>query len=290
MKSILEPPWSLRIQDEAPLTLIANMRGKAWVVPDAGPPIEIRAGDIVIVRGPKPYTVADRPDTPPDIIIAPGQVTMTPDGEVLCESMSLGVRKWGNNAAGPNMMVTGTYETCGAVSQRLLRALPAFVVMSEAELDSPLVALLGREVERDEPGQGVVLDRLLDLVLIAALRAWFARDEAPAWYHAYADPVVGKALRLLQNNPAHLWTVAGLASECGVSRAGLARRFTELVGESPMAFLTEWRLALAADLLVESDATVETVARQVGYGSAFALSTAFKRERGVSPREFRLGA
>ena len=290
MKSILEPPWSLRIQDEAPLTLIANMRGAAWVVPDSGAPIEIRSGDIVIVRGPKPYTVADRPDTPPDIIIAPGQVTMTPDGEVLCETMSLGVRKWGNNPAGPNMMVTGTYESCGAVSQRLLRALPAFVVMPETELDTPLVALLGREVERDEPGQGVVLDRLLDLVLIAALRAWFARDEAPSWYQAYGDPVVGKALRLLQNNPAHAWTVASLATECGLSRAGLARRFTDLVGESPMAFLTEWRLALAADLLVESDATVDAVARQVGYGSAFALSTAFKRERGVSPREFRLGA
>lgn len=94
----------------------------------------------------------------------------------------------------------------------------------------------------------------------------------------------------MQNNPQHPWTVANLATESGVSRAALARRFTDLVGEPPMAFLTEWRLSLAADLLRESDATIESVARQVGYGSAFALSTAFKRAHGISPREHRRGA
>jgi AraC-like DNA-binding protein len=96
--------------------------------------------------------------------------------------------------------------------------------------------------------------------------------------------------RMLHNNPAHRWTVATLAAEIGVSRAALARRFAELVGEPPMTFLTGWRLALAADLLREPDATVGAVARQVGYGSPFALSTAFKRVRGVSPRQHRAGA
>jgi AraC-like DNA-binding protein len=81
--------------------------------------------------------------------------------------------------------------------------------------------------------------------------------------------------------------VAELASKVGISRAALARRFTELVGEPPMAYLTGWRLAVAADLLAEPDATVAAVARQVGYGSAFALSAAFKRVRGVSPQEYR---
>jgi AraC-like DNA-binding protein len=81
--------------------------------------------------------------------------------------------------------------------------------------------------------------------------------------------------------------VAALAREIGVSRAGLARRFTELVGEPPMTFLTGWRLALAADLRREPGATIGSVAEQVGYGSAFALSTAFKRVRGVSPQQHR---
>jgi AraC-like DNA-binding protein len=127
-------------------------------------------------------------------------------------------------------------------------------------------------------------------LLIATLRAWFSRPEAgaPAWYQAHSDPVVGRALRVLHNEPASPWTVATLAERVGVSRAALARRFTELVGEPPMTYLTGWRLAMAADLLREPDATVGSVARRVGYGSAFALSTAFKRERGVSPQEYRL--
>ena len=98
-----------------------------------------------------------------------------------------------------------------------------------------------------------------------------------------ADPLVGRALQLLHHNPARPWTVGSLAAATGVSRATLARRFTELVGEPPMQFLTGWRLALAADLLRDPDTTLAAVARRVGYSTPFALSTAFKRARGVSP-------
>ncbi|WP_280254169.1 AraC family transcriptional regulator [Nocardia abscessus] len=289
MCSLLNPPWSLRIQDEAPLTVLSMIRGGAWIVTDQGAPRQLGAGDVAIFRGPAPYTVADDPATEPQIIIHPGQVTKTPQGEILCETLSLGVRQWGTDPDGATLMVTGTYESTGAASRRLLRALPQVLVLQRGDFDSRVLDILVDEVTRDEPAQSAVLDRLLDLVLIAALRAWFARDDAPAWYHAYGDPLVGKALRLLQHNPAHGWTVAGLAEAVGVSRAALARRFTDLVGEPPMAFLTEWRLALAADLLQESDATIEAIARQVGYGSAFALSTAFKRHFGVSPRDHRQG-
>ncbi|MFR9771778.1 AraC family transcriptional regulator [Nocardia sp. SC052] len=289
MCSLLDPPWSLRIQDEAPLTVLSMIRGGAWIVTDEGAPRQLGAGDVAIFRGPAPYTVADDPATEPQIIIHPGQVTKTPQGEVLCETLSLGVRQWGTDPDGATLMVTGTYESAGAASRRLLRALPPVLVLRRGEFDSRVLDLLVDEVIKDEPAQSAVLDRLLDLVLIAALRAWFSRADAPGWYHAYGDPLVGKALRLLQHNPAHGWTVAGLAEAVGMSRAALARRFTDLVGEPPMAFLTEWRLALAADLLQESDATIEAIARQVGYGSAFALSTAFKRHFGISPRDHRLG-
>jgi AraC-like DNA-binding protein len=166
------------------------------------------------------------------------------------------------------------------------------LVLRADDLDSPLVPLLGDEIVKDAPGQEAVLDRLLDLLLIATLRAWFSRPEAeaPGWYRAYADPVVGHALRLIHDDPAHPWTVASLARSAGVSRAALARRFTELVGEPPMAFLTGWRIALAADLLLEPGTTIGAVADRVGYGSPYALSTAFKRLRGVSPREHRAAA
>ncbi|MGW3351533.1 AraC family transcriptional regulator [Nonomuraea rubra] len=283
LRSLLEPPWSLRIQDEAPLSVIAQVRGESWVMFDDGEPVRLEPGQVAIARGPEPYTVADHPGTKPQVVINPGQQCTTLDGEVLYETLDQGLRTWGNSSAGGTVLLTGTYNLEGEVSRRLLEALPQLIVQP----GGPIISLLGAEIVKDEPGQEAVLDRLLDLLLIAVLRAHFATNEAPAWYRAMSDPVVGKAMRLLHNNPAHPWTVAALAAEVGVSRAALARRFTELVGEPPMSFLTDWRLALAADLLREPDATIGSVARKVGYGSPFALSAAFKRVRGVSPQEYR---
>ncbi len=244
LRSVMSPPWSLRIQDRAPLSLMAMLRGEAWVVPDGGEAVRLRPGDVAVVRGPEPYTVADDPATPPQAVIHPGQHCTTPDGQDLTEAMTwLGVRTWGNDPDGSAMMLSGTYQLSGEISRRLLGVLPAMLVLPDDAWDSPLIALLGDEIAKDEPGQELVLDRLLDLLLIAVLRAWFSRPEAeaPAWYQAYSDPLVGRALRMLHNNPARPWTVATLAAEVGVSRAALARRFTELVGEPPMAFLTGWR-------------------------------------------------
>jgi AraC-like DNA-binding protein len=289
LRSIMNPPWSLRIRDEAPLTLVAMVRGEAWIVPDHAPPKRLGPGDFAVVCGPEHYTVADDPATPPRVVIHPGQRCTTPDGEELHGLMDLGVRTWGDSLDGQTIVLTGTYHMRGEVSRRLLDALPQLLVLDAGALDSPLLTLLDTEIVKNDPGQEAVLDRLLDLLLIAVLRAWFARPEveAPAWYRAHADPVVGRALRLLHNNPAHPWSVAELAAGCGLSRAALARRFTDLVGEPPMTFLTGWRLALAADLLREPDATLGAVARQVGYGSPFALSVAFKRIHGVSPVAYR---
>jgi AraC-like DNA-binding protein len=292
LRSTLDPPWSMRIQDEAPLTLVALVRGDAWVVPDAGDAVHLARGDVAIMRGPDPYTVADAPATAPQVVIHPGQRCTTPDGEDVGPMRDLGVRTWGNSADGSTVLLTGTYQIDGEVSQRLLRALPTLLVVPGDTWDSPLIPLMADEIVKDEPGQEAVLDRLLDLLLIAVLRAWFARPEAdaPAWYRAYGDPVVGPVLRMLHNNPAHPWTVSTLADATGVSRAALARRFNDLVGEPPMTFLTGWRIAMAADLLLEPGATIGSVAHQVGYGSSFALSTAFKRVRGVSPQQHRLTA
>ncbi|REE95674.1 AraC family transcriptional regulator [Thermomonospora umbrina] len=289
LRAALDPPWSMRVQDRAPLTVVVMLRGDGWVLPEGGEPFQARAGDVVIARGPEPYTVADDPSVRPDIVIHPGGRCAALDGRELYNEMLLGVRTWGNDLDGEDQMLVGTYQMSGEISARLLDALPPMLLLPGEALDSPLVTLLASEMSKEDPGQEVMLDRLLDLLVITVLRTWFARREeaAPAWYRAHADPVVGRALRMLHNDPAHPWTVASLAARTGVSRAALARRFTELVGEPPMAYLTGWRLALAADLLREPDATIGSVARQVGYGSPFALSAAFKRVRGVSPREHR---
>jgi AraC-like DNA-binding protein len=289
LRSSMDPPWSIRVEDEAPLTVVSMVRGEAWVMPDDGEHFHLRRGDVSVIRGPDPYTVADDTGTEPQVLILPGQRCTTPEGEDLGSMRDLGVRTWGNAADGATVMLVGTYQLEGEISGRLLRALPTMLALREHEWDCPVIPLLADEIVKDEPGQEAVLDRLLDLLLIAALRAWFARPEAeaPGWYRAYSDPVVGRALRLLHNSPERQWTVAGLARETGASRAALARRFHELVGEPPMSFLTGWRIALAADLLLEPDATIGSVAHQVGYGSPFALSTAFKRVRGISPRQHR---
>jgi AraC-like DNA-binding protein len=287
LKLAFDPPWCLRIQDEAPIAVISAVRGTALIYGDGEEPVRLNAGDVAIARGPRPYTVADDPSTPIQALIHPGQGCTKPDGQPLDILKELGTRTWGNAAEGATVLMTGVYESAGEISGRLLRALPPLIVH---RVDSPLVPLLADEIVKDEPGQEAVLDRLLDLLLIAVLRAHFARDDAPGWYRAYADPVVGPAIRMLHDEPAHPWTIQELAHRIGVSRAALARRFNELVGEPPMSFLTGWRIALAADLLLEPGATVGSVAPQVGYGSSFALSTAFKRLRGMSPQQYRLRA
>ncbi|MFE7648023.1 AraC family transcriptional regulator [Streptomyces phaeoluteigriseus] len=289
IRACFDPPWAVRVEDRAPLTVMLMVRGEGWVVPDEGERVRLTAGDLAIARGPGHYTCSDDPATVPQALILPEGQCAYPDGRALNGSMDLGVRAWGDRLDGSTLVLIGTYMMDGEISGRLLDALPPLLSLTSDVWRCPLTPLLMEEIGRDEPGQEVVLDRLLDLLVIAALRAWFSRPEAeaPAWYRAMADPVVGRVLRLVQDDPAHPWTVASLAVKAGVSRAGLARRFTELVGEPPMTHLTGWRLALAADLLRDTDETIGAIARQVGYGSAFALSSAFKRVYGVSPQEHR---
>ncbi|MFF8960661.1 cupin domain-containing protein [Streptomyces sp. NPDC014894] len=291
LRMVMEPPWSVRVEDRAPLALMCLTAGEAWIVPDTGEPVLIRPGDVAIARGPAPYTIADSPGTAPQALAGPGGVCRSLRGEPLMESMSMGVRTWGNDPDGSADIQVGAYQMEGEVSARLLDVLPPLIHLAADDWSCPLLPFLGDELAREEPGQSAMLDRMLDLLLISALRAWFARPEAsaPRWYRALGDPVVGRALRLMQDEPAHPWTVASLAARCGVSRAQLARRFHELAGEPPMTHLTRWRLDLAADLLRASDDTVETIARKVGYSGSFALSAAFKRVRGISPQEHRLG-
>nr|WP_153427009.1 AraC family transcriptional regulator [Streptomyces alkaliphilus] len=291
LKTILNPPWALRIEDRAPISVVTMVRGGAVVRPDRGPVTRLGPGDVAVIRGPAPYTVADAPDTPVGVLVGPDQdcAPVNPGGTG--DLAERGVRAWGGALSrDSSVMITGTYRAESEVGRRLLGAVPT-VLVRPARADDPLPALLTAELERDRPGQELVLDRLLDLLLVGVLRGWLASPAAGAdLYPARGDEVVGPALRLLGERPAYPWTVASLAARVGVSRAALARRFTGLVGEPPMAYLTGVRLDLAADLLRRPGCTLEGAARKVGYGSAFALSAAFKRVRGVSPREYRDGA
>ncbi|WP_103528613.1 AraC family transcriptional regulator, partial [Streptomyces sp. SM12] len=292
LKSVFNPPWGLRIEDRAPLSVVTMLHGDAWILPDSGRQVLLRPGDVAVLRGPDAYTLADTPQTPAQITVGPEQRCSTSEGEDVTERMALGVRTWGEDSrTGSTVMLSGTYQAPSEIGRRLLATLPALLVRPATAGPNPLVGVLADEIGKDEIGQEIVLDRLLDLLLINVLRTWLADPEsgAPRWFLAQSDPVVGPALRLIHEKPSTPWTVASLADSVGVSRAGLARHFTQLVGEPPMSYLMGWRLTLAADLLREPDTTVANVARRVGYSGAFALSAAFKRERGVSPQEYRKG-
>ncbi|MDN5860168.1 MAG: AraC family transcriptional regulator [Pseudonocardia sp.] len=289
LRTVMRPPWSVRFADRAPLGVIALLRGGGWVTAADGQSCRLEPGAVAVLRGPQEFVFADDPATPQQVVIHPGPRITTSRGDDIGTTMDLGVRTWGNDPHGPDLSLIGCFQMRGEISRRLLDALPSVFVLTSDAWDAPLIPLLASETARDEPGQQAVLDRLFDLLLITVLRAYLLGldDDAPAWYRAHRDPVVGRAVRMLHDNPAHPWSVSTLAGTAGVSRAKFASRFTTVVGEPPMTYLTSWRLALAADLLHEPDATLEAIARRVGYSNGFALSAAFKRVRGISPTEHR---
>ncbi|WP_324192209.1 AraC family transcriptional regulator [Nocardia puris] len=287
--SRMDPPWHIRFLDRSPLTVLAMVGGDGWLLRDDRDPVPLTAGSIAIVRGPEPYAVADAPGTPPRVLVESADFCTDDLGRDISESRFLGPHTWGDHAAAPAALVTGLYPIRSEVSDWLLDALPPVLIVPPDQLESPLMDLVTAEIAADRPGQQVILDRAMDLLLVCTLRAWFDRADstAPGWYRALGDPVAGPALRLIHDDPAHPWTVAALAAAVGVSRAAFARRFGELVGEPPVSYLTSWRIALAADRLRHTDDTLATIARRVGYSDGYALSVAFTRVKGVRPGEFR---
>lgn len=289
-RSLMRPPWSLRFVNRAPLTLVGMLRGQGWLVPAVGEHVRLTAGDTALLVGGGPFTIADDPASPTSVTIYSDESCVATDGTSIGEDTRLDHFSWGTDAAAPDAVLTCDYQVSGEVGRRVLSVLPPVVPSSNrqnrarAEIDLVLA-----ELTRPAPGHQVVLDRILDLLLVSTLRDWFTRADprVPGWYRAMDDPVVGEALRLMHDEPQHPWTVGGLAERCGVSRAAFARRFTDLVGEPPMAYLTGWRMALAADLLRQTGDTVGAIARRVGYGDAFALSVAFTRAHGVRPSVYR---
>jgi AraC-like DNA-binding protein len=284
----MDPPWSIDVQDRAPLTLLAMLSGEASLVTERER-VSLTRGDIAIVRGPDPYRVADDPDREGLVVIHPGQVCTTRDGEHVSISMAQGTRTWGNSPTGTTALLIGTYESDAQIGAVVAAALPPVAVIPSGQVDEALLRLLRDEISVDAPGQGGAVDRLLDVVLVHALRGWAREhpESASGWLAAGRDPLVSNALSLLHDAPAAPWTIESLAQRLSVSRATLAHRFRASVGEPPMAYLTGWRMLLAGELLSDPRLTTADVARQVGYGSPFALSTAFKRHHGVSPSEFR---
>ncbi|WP_104175647.1 AraC family transcriptional regulator [Arthrobacter sp. Y81] len=292
LRVVMDPPFSIDVQDGAALTVIVAVSGKAWITAEGSAPRSLSPGQAATVRGPAPYCVTDTPGRAPTVVIDAGQSCRTPDGEHLELTMSHGVRTWGNSPDGATVLLIGTYQTAAAAGQLVTSALPALAVFDSEETDPVLLKLLERELTHPGLGQASALDRVLDLLLLHLVRVRVdrAEDALPSWAAGTRDPIVAHALALLHEEPAAPWTVAELARRAHVSRATMAARFHTAVGQPPMSYLTTWRLALAADRLASSAATTAVIAGEVGYSNAFTFSTAFSRVYGVSPTGYRRSA
>lgn len=152
-----------------------------------------------------------------------------------------------------------------------------------------LLSLMASETRRAQPGGEVVVTRLCDILVIQAIRSWIDNDPEAltGWLGALRDPAIGQAIALIHRDPARDWSVANLAAEVAMSRSNFSARFTDLVGQPVMQYVTTWRMHLAADLLSDERMTISAVAARLGYQSEAAFSRAFKRVTGASPSSAR---
>ena len=208
---------------------------------------------------------------------------MTPDGD-----LTLGAR------GATTTFVCAAFDYDLEVGEPLMGLLPPLIHVPADPVAgrdvAPIVELLAMEVGARRPGSRAAAARLIDMLLIAAIRHWIDRQadgEAPSWLHALRDPALARVLAVLHERPAEQWTVASLALEVHLSRATLARRFAEVVGEPPLTYLARWRMHLAAQRLKYSTDTIGTIAREVGYTSEYAFNRAFARHRGQPPGRYR---
>jgi AraC-like DNA-binding protein len=188
------------------------------------------------------------------------------------------------------VFLCGAYQFSGDVGSGLLDALPPLLTLSST-IDEPLrdvIMLLSRELTTVEPGQQTVLDRLLDVLLVLALRSDFRRSAtAPRWYRASADPRLHAALQAMHEDAGYPWTVPELAAISGLSRAAFARAFRDTLGQAPLQYLTDWRMTLARDHLRAGELNLASIATAVGYGSPYAFAAAFRRHHGIPPGAWR---
>jgi AraC-like DNA-binding protein len=271
-------PWGAWFHASSGAGFHVMLAGSGWLIPEDGEPVRLGVGDVVFAARGCAHGLADSPSTP----------LATSDPIVLNE---IGPTDPEAEAHASAVMLCGAYRMDRARSHPLLDELPPIIHLpARLGRRDPLrgaIDLLAGEMERPGPGTDAVVPALLDTLLLFLLRAWYEERPATGWAGVLGDPEISAALRALHDDPARPWTVEELGRAAGLSRAAFARRFTALVGRPPLAYLTWWRLTIAARLLRDGDAPLATVAKRVGYGSEYAFANAFKREYGIAPGRYR---
>ena len=203
----------------------------------------------------------------------------------------LGEVRHGTRAGRPDVRLLGGWFAFQSPDSALLVSLlPSVVHVRGVERLSVLVRLVGEEASERRSGRDLVLSRLVEVLLVEALRLEPGEDAPPGLLRGLADPRIAPAIRQMHSQLARVWTVDQLAQTAAVSRSAFFERFTRIVGVAPMEYLLAWRMAVAKDLLRREDLSVGEVAERVGYSSASTFSSAFSRHVGQPPSRYAASA
>ena len=280
-------PWGLRLTHAPSAVFHAVTAGSCWVRVPGHAPRELLVGDVVLLPSGESHIVASAPSGParPWNSIAKAKAR-TEAGEIVLDG-----------PGGASGVICAAYDYDCDIAHPLLSLLPPALFVSshetsEADTMQGTLSALRHELMSRPAAWGTVVDRLIDVLFVHVIRAWLANEgrRETSWLGALRDPGIARALTVMHANPATRWTVASLAKETSLSRATLNRRFTTLIGEPPLSYLTRWRMDLAAQRLRDTNDAVSAIAHRVGYTSEFAFSRAFTRLRGDAPTRYRVAA
>lgn len=271
--------WGVRYPAYGQPSFCAVLEGSCRLAVDGHPPLTLEAGDFLLLPATPGFTMSGFEPVVPQAI----------DPKVA--SASVAEVRHGTRGGPPDVRMLGGYFVFDSPDAALLVSLlPAVVHVHGVERLSVLVGLVGDEASARRSGRELVLTRLVEVLLIEALRSAPGEDAPPGLLRGLADPRLAPALRQMHGRLARSWTVAELAKVAALSRSAFFERFTRHVGLPPMEYLLAWRMAVAKDLLRRHDVGLTEVAERVGYGSPSAFSTAFSRHVGEPPGRYARGA
>lgn len=263
--------WRIKRSDGGRPFYCAVLDGGSRLSVNGHEPIELQSGDFVLVPAADSIDMCSLEPPPPDIEMQP---TALGGGEF----------RVGLQEAPPGLrMVVGHCDFASPDVALLVSLLPRFVHIRGEHRLGMLVKLVGDESRAQRPAREEVLSRLLEVLLIEVLRCTTGTSASPGLVLGLADTRIANAIRAIHDRPARAWTVAELSQEAALSRSAFFERFNRTVGISPMAYLLAWRMALAKQLLKQSQSRIADVAEHVGYSSASTFSVAFSRHVGMPP-------
>ena len=259
--------------------------GRAAVRLENGHRLALTAGDIVMFPHGDKHVLENGPSS-----------QTIDDSEHLTEVLSQGLKLWRMGGGGEVTKFVCGYLACDPrLSQVFLSGLPSVFKVSirngaSGQWLENSIRFSVEQADRSVPGGEAVLAKLSEVLFVETLRAYIAQlpAEQTGWLGGARDAEVGKVLALMHKDPAHPWTIAALARQAGLSRSVLAERFRHYLNQSPMAYLTRWRLQLGAQMLTTTNYSVAQIAAEVGYESEAAFNRAFKREFELPPARFRV--